>query len=414
MPHPKKRTAKKVETPQELGPGDHRTLGKTLDLFSFHDVAPGAVFWHPKGMTVFRELEKYARALNDENGYQEISTPILVKRELFERSGHWEHYRDYMFWFTNPRDKAELLVLKPMNCPESTYLYNAAPRSHRDLPLRLAELGRLHRNERSGTLGGLFRVRQITMDDAHIYVRPDQVEAEVEKVIEIIERFYRLCGFTPRYVLATKPASALGSTKDWRLAEDALLRALEKKHITFTTDKGAGAFYGPKIEVHLDDAQGRDWQLGTAQLDIAMLPKQFKLAYVDEQGKKQMPWVIHRAVFGSFERFIGIMLEHLNGALPLWLSPVQIGILTVNDAVIPYSKTVASELIGKGFRISIDERNETIGKKIREGELQKIPYLLVIGGKEVGANTVAVRERGKGDIGQMPLAQFVATLRGQI
>ncbi|MFY9462017.1 MAG: threonine--tRNA ligase, partial [Candidatus Sungiibacteriota bacterium] len=314
------------QEPKELPENDHRLLGQRLDLFSFHDIAPGAPFWHQKGMLIFRELEKYARKLNDDNGYQEISTPILVKKELFEQSGHWEHYRDNMFWFKNPRDKNETLIIKPMNCPESTFVYNSSVRSYKDLPLRLAEIGRLHRNERSGTLGGLFRVRQITMDDAHIYVRPDQVRDEVRAVIAIIEHFYGLFGLKPRYVLATKPKEALGTKQDWALAEEALADALKKEKISYEIAKGDGAFYGPKIEVHMKDSQGRDWQLGTAQLDLVMLPKQFKLFYTDAESQKQTPWVIHRAIFGSFERFIGILLEHYAGALPFWLSPVQVAV----------------------------------------------------------------------------------------
>lgn len=408
----KKRVAKKaIEAPKELPPNDHRTLGQLLDLFSFHEIAPGAPFWHHKGMTIFRELERYAQKINDENGYQEISTPILVKKEVFEKSGHWDFYRDNMFWFNNPRDKKETLVVKPMNCPESTYIYNSTIRSYNDLPLRLAEIGRLNRNELSGTLGGLFRVRQITMDDAHIFVRPDQVEEEVGAVIKIIEEFYSSFGFKPRYVLATRPKKALGAKKVWDVAEHALEQALKKQNTAYTVDKGEGAFYGPKIEVHMEDSQGRDWQMGTAQLDLVMLPKQFDLSYIDENGKKQMPWVIHRAVFGSFERFIGILLEHFNGALPFWLSPVQARILTINDKILDYAKEVEQELKRNNVRVEVDGRNESLGKKIREGEMQKIPYLLIIGEKEKSARTLNVRVRGKGDVGEKSIATFLAVLK---
>lgn len=405
-----KKTQPSNKKENELPENDHRALGQRLDLFSFHDIAPGAPFWHPKGMTIFRELEKAARKINDENGYLEISTPILVKKEVFEKSGHWEHYRDNMFWFKNPTDENETLVVKPMNCPESTYIYNSATRSYKDMPLRLAEIGRLNRNERSGTLGGMFRVRQITMDDAHIYVRPDQVEEEIENVIALIEKFYRGFGFEPRFVLATKPEGALGTEQDWALAEAALTNALQKSNIEFSIEKGEGAFYGPKIEVHMKDSQDRDWQLGTAQLDLVMLPKQFELSYIDEGGDKKMPWVIHRAIFGSFERFVGILLEHFNGALPFWLSPVQIAVLTINDAVREYATKVTKEIQGAGIRAIIDDRNETIGKKIRENEMQKIPYLVVIGAREAEAGTVAVRERGKGDVGTMVLAEFLTKI----
>ena len=405
---------KKKTEPVELPANDHRALGRVLDLFSFHEIAPGAPFWHHKGMVIFRELERYARVLNDENGYQETSTPILVKKEGFEKSGHWEHYRENMFWFKNPRDKKETLVVKPMNCPESTFIYNSAIRSYKDLPLRLAEIGRLNRNERSGTLGGLFRVRQITMDDAHIYVRPDQVEEEVSAVIKIIEHFYGLFKLKPRYVLATRPKKALGTKKDWQLAEAALETALKKSGIAYIIAKGEGAFYGPKIEVHMEDSQGRDWQLGTAQLDLVMLPKQFKLSYIDEGGKQKMPWVIHRAIFGSFERFVGILLEHFNGALPFWLSPVQVKILTLNEKVARYAESIKNELTESKIRAELDNRNESIGKKIREAEMQKIPYLLVVGEKEEQAKTVSIRVRGEGDIGAKKLEELIASLKKKI
>ena len=405
-----KQKAKVAEPPKELPPNDHRALGQSLDLFSFHEIAPGAPFWHNKGMIIFRELERYARKINDENGYQEISTPILVKKDVFEKSGHWDFYRDNMFWFNNPRDKKETLVVKPMNCPESTYIYNSTVRSYNDLPLRLAEIGRLNRNELSGTLGGLFRVRQITMDDAHIFVCPEQVEEEVAVVIKIIEEFYSSFGFKPRYVLATRPKKALGSKKVWDTAEHALEEALKKQNTAYSIDKGEGAFYGPKIEVHMEDSQGRDWQMGTAQLDLVMLPKQFNLSYIDKNGKKQMPWVIHRAVFGSFERFIGILLEHFSGALPFWLSPMQARILTINDKVLDYAKEVEQELKKNDVRVEIDGRNESLGKKIREGEMQKIPYLLIVGEKEKSARSVNVRERGKGDLGAKALDDFMKKL----
>ena len=386
---------------------DHRDLGQELDLFSFHEIAPGAPFWHGKGMIIFRELEKYGRAINDREGYEEISTPILVKKELFEKSGHWEHYRNNMFYFKNPVDENETLAVKPMNCPESTYVYNSKIRSYKDLPLRLAEIGRLHRNELSGTLGGLFRVRQITMDDAHIYLRPDQAEEEIIKIVKIIDNFYKEMGFEATYVLATKPEKALGDKEDWDKAENALNEALKKLKIKYEIAKGEGAFYGPKIEVHINDSQGRDWQLGTAQLDLVMLPEKFDLAYIDENGQKQKPWVIHRAIFGSFERFIGIMLEHFNGALPFWLSPVQVKILTINEKLENYAKEIENTLKEKNIRVELDLRNESIGKKIRESEMQKIPYIFVVGEKEEKENKVAVRERGKGDLGSIKISEFL-------
>ena len=395
----------------ELHENDHRRIGQKFGLFSFEAIAPGAPFWHPKGMMIFRELERYARKLNDENGYDEISTPILVKKEVFEKSGHWKHYKENMFWFKNPTDKNETLVVKPMNCPESTYVYNSQIRSFRDLPLRLAEIGRLHRNERSGTLGGLFRVRQITMDDAHIYCAPEQAEEEIKSVIKIIDDFYKMFGFEPTYVLATRPEKALGDKGTWKKAEEALSGALEKSQIKYEIAKGEGAFYGPKIEVHMRDSQNRDWQLGTAQLDLVMLPEQFKLFYTDSQGKKAMPWVIHRAIFGSFERFIGILTEHYAGTFPFWLAPVQVAVLSVNDTVLPYAKSVVTEIRRIGYRTELDSRNETIGKKIREGEMQKIPYLLMLGPREVESKKVSVRERGGKDLGAMSVESLIELLK---
>ncbi len=385
---------------------DHRELGQLMDLFSFHDIAPGAPFWHPKGMIIFRELEKLGRQINDKNGYQEISTPIMVKTEVFKKSGHWDHYRDNMFYFTNPVDDKEQLAIKPMNCPESTYIFNAKIRSYRELPLRLAEIGRLHRNELSGTLGGMFRVRQITMDDAHIYCCPDQVEEEVKNKIDIFEKFYAVFNMKPNYVLATRPEKFLGDKKDWDKAENALKNALQASNTKYEVKEGDGAFYGPKIEVHLRDSQGRDWQMGTAQLDLVMLPKQFDVNYIDEDGQKKMPWVIHRAIFGSFERFIGMLLEHLDGNLPAWLSPMQVSIINVGEKHFNYAQEVKCKLEKIGVRASLEEQNLTVGKKIREADMQKIPLIIIVGDKEVENKTVSLREGGE-DKGVLELDNFL-------
>lgn len=393
---------------------DHRDIGQALDLFSFHEIAPGAPFWHPKGMIIFRELEKFAREINDADGYREVSTPILVKKEHFEQSGHWQNFRENMFYFTNPRDDKEVLVLKPMNCPESTYVYNARVRSYRELPLRLAEIGRLHRNEPSGTLGGLFRVRQITMDDAHIYCLPEQAEAEIAKIIKTITDFYNLFGFETTHVLATRPEKYQGEMKDWEHAEEALEEALKKSKVKYTVAKGEGAFYGPKIEMHLRDSQDRDWQLGTAQIDVAMLPAKFDIKYTDENGERKTPTVIHRAIFGSFERFIGVLLEHTGGNLPLWLSPVQVAIANITDEQLGYAKEVFEKLKAEEIRVELYNQNDTIGKKIREAELQKIPYIAVIGEKEAGSGNIAIRKRGEGDKGQMKLEEFIGGLKEEI
>jgi len=374
---------------------DHRELGQLLDLFSFHDIAPGAPFWHPKGMALFRVLEQLARQMNDNAGYKEISTPIMVKSDVFKKSGHWEHYRKNMFHFINPTDENEELAIKPMNCPESTYVFNATTRSYRDMPLRLAELGRLHRNELSGTLGGLFRVRQITMDDAHVYCRPDQVEDEIRHILELTNRFYALFGFIPTCVLATRPEKFMGEASDWEKAEAALKNALDALHIPYEVQAGEGAFYGPKIEFHLRDSQNRDWQMGTAQLDLVMLPKQFGTEYIDEEGNKKMPWVIHRALFGSFERFIGMMLEHTDGTLPVWLAPVQATVLYVSDDQRAYAEEVCNALIASGVRAELDMQNATLGKKIRAAEIMRIPVIAVIGEKEITARTVSIRNEVK-------------------
>ncbi|MBI2064347.1 MAG: threonine--tRNA ligase [Candidatus Yanofskybacteria bacterium] len=398
------------ETPKQ----DHRDIGQALDLFSFHEIAPGAPFWHPKGMVIFKELEKAAREINETEGYQEISTPILVKKEHFEQSGHWQHYRENMFYFANPRDEKEVLVLKPMNCPESTYVYNAKIRSYRDLPLRLSEIGRLHRNELSGTLGGLFRVRQFTQDDAHIFCLPNQTKVEVVKIIKTVSDFYALFGFETTYVLATRPEKFPGEMVDWDYAEKVLKEALEKSKVKYTVAKGEGAFYGPKIEMHLRDSQDRDWQLGTAQIDIAMLPAKFDIKYTDEHGEQKRPAVIHRAIFGSFERFIGVLLEHTGGALPLWLSPVQVAILPISDKQNKWAQNVYEELRKNGLRAELNLDNETLGKKIRAAEIQKIPYLLIVGEKEEKAKAVAVRQRSKGDIGQMELEKFISQIKKEV
>ena len=393
---------------------DHRDIGRELDLFSFHDVAPGAPFWHPNGMIIFRELERYARKLNDESGFNEISTPILVKDVLFKKSGHWDHYRENIFWFVNPRDENETLAIKPMNCPESTYVFNSTVRSYRDLPLRLAEIGRLHRNELSGTLGGLLRVRQITMDDAHIYVRPDQVESEVVAILKTIKDFYGLFGFEPKYTLATRPDSALGTTEDWDNAERALEAALKNAGEKFTLARGEGAFYGPKIEVHMNDSQGRDWQMGTAQLDLVMLPKKFDLAYTDEDGSRKMPWVIHRAIFGSFERFIGMLLEETGGALPVWLSPIQAVVASISDKSADFASNTWTKLKHAGVRARLDNRPETINKKIRDAEALKIPYILVVGPKEAEAEMVNMRVRSTNEQKTLSIDEFVALVRQQL
>jgi len=353
---------------EEAKKRDHRKLGRELDLFVFHDIAPGAPFWLPKGMILFRELEKFLRSELDRRGYEEINTPILVKKDVWERSGHWDHYRENMF-IVEADDT--VYSLKPMNCPESTYVYRHKLRSYKDLPLRFSEIGRLHRNELSGALGGLFRVRQITMDDAHIFCRPDQVLAEISSIIDLISDFYRVFGLAARYALSTKPDGAMGEPKLWEMAEKNLAEALESKSLKYEVREKDGAFYGPKIDIQIEDALGRFWQVATIQLDFVMLPERFDLEYVAEDGSRQRPVAIHRAIFGSFERFIGIITEHFAGDFPLWLAPVQAVILPITDSQHDYGKNVHAEFKKAGIRADLDMRNEKIGYKIREWELKQ-------------------------------------------
>ncbi|MEN3038962.1 MAG: threonine--tRNA ligase, partial [Candidatus Kryptonium sp.] len=396
---------------EEAKKRDHRRLGKELELFVFHDIAPGAPFWLPKGMIIFRELEKFIREELDKRGYEEISTPILVKKDLWERSGHWEHYKENMFVL---EVEDEIYSLKPMNCPESTYVYKMKTRSYRDLPLRLAEIGRLHRNEISGALGGMFRVRQITMDDAHIYCRPDQILNEINELIDFINYVYGIFKFEPAYYLSTKPDNAMGDPNLWEQAEQALKTALEQNGIKYGLKEKEGAFYGPKIDVQIKDALGRDWQVATIQLDFVMLPERFDLTYIDVDGQAKRPVAIHRAIFGSFERFVGILTEHFAGNFPVWLAPVQVTVLPITDAQNDYAKEVFEKLKNAKIRAEIDLRNEKINYKIREAETKKIPYMLVIGEREKINQTVSVRRHGKGDLGAFDLESFISRIKFEI
>ena len=397
---------------EEAKKRDHRKLGKELELFVFHDIAPGAPFWLPKGMIIFRELEKFIREELDKRNYVEISTPILVKKDLWEQSGHWEHYRENMFVLKVGDD---IYSLKPMNCPESTYVYRFKIRSYRDLPLRLAEIGRLHRNEITGALGGMFRVRQITMDDAHIYCRPDQIMDEIDQLIDFVNYVYRdIFGFEPRYFLSTKPDDAMGDPELWNKAESALKEALEKNGIEYKLKEKEGAFYGPKIDVQVKDALGRDWQVATIQLDFVMLPERFDLSYIDRDGKPKRPVVIHRAIFGSFERFVGILTEHFAGNFPTWLAPVQVAVLPITDAQNSYAEVVFEKLKSEGIRAEVNLKNDKITYKIREAETQKVPYMLIVGAKEMENETVSVRKHRKGDLGEFKLEDFISKIKTEI
>ena len=409
----------KEESRLENGKNDHRAIGEQLDLFSFHEVAPGTAFWHGKGMIIFRELEKLIREELDREGYEEISTPIMVKKEVFEKSGHWKYYRENMFYFDEDKpvretQGRETYVLKPMNCPESTYVYGSKIRSYKDLPLRFSEIGRLHRNELSGVLGGLFRARQFTMDDAHIYLRQDQIQGEVSSLLKLVTKVYAIFGFSPKFYLSTMPEKAMGDKKVWQKAEEALEMALRENEMKYELKEKDGAFYGPKIDIEIKDSLGRSWQLATIQLDLVMLPEQFGLSYIDEKGQKQKPTVIHRAVYGSFERFIGILLEHFEGALPLWLSPVQAVVLPVSEKFEKYGKKVFEELNRAGIRVEISDANETLGKRIREAEMRKIPYVIVVGEKEESARNVNVRKRGSRDNLEFKLLELLQRIQKEI
>lgn len=392
---------------------DHKQIGQELELFFTDEIAPGAPFWLPKGMVIFKELEKYIRELTEKAGYLETSTPIMVKSELFKQSGHWEKFGEHNMYNLTLSDEEDgsnpqMYSLKPMNCPESTILYRFRPRSYRELPLRLSEIGRLHRREKSGEVNGLLRVRQLTMDDAHIYATEDQIFDEVSTILDMMIEFYKSFGFEYDLRLATKPEVRAGKDENWEKAEKDLEEVLKRKNIKTSDKKGEGAFYGPKIDVHIKDSQGRDWQLATVQLDFAQ-PEAFKLEYIDEHGKKQRPVMIHRAIFGSFERFIAILTEHFQGAFPTWLSPVQVVVVPISEKNNKYAQKVGDQLKDEGVRVAVDQRSETMQSKIRDAASEKIPYMLIVGDREEKENKVAVRTRDGKDLGAMPLEKFLDT-----
>lgn len=399
-----------LERIEEAKRRDHRKLGQELDLFGIADEGPGFPFFYPKGMIIRNELEDFWRQLHRQWGYQEIKTPMILSRELWERSGHWDHYEENMYFL---KIDEEDYAVKPMNCPGGIICYKRRPHSYRELPIRYGELGLVHRHERSGVLHGLMRVRCFTQDDAHIFMLPDQITEEIIKVFDLIDVVYKTFGFPYRVELSTKPENAMGSDEIWDLATDALKRALEKKGMDYQINEGDGAFYGPKIDFHLVDALGRDWQCGTIQLDFTM-PECFDLTYIGEDGEKHRPVMIHRVAFGSIERFLGILTEHYAGAFPVWLAPVQARVITVADRHLPFATEVAAGLEEKGFRVEVDDRNERVGYKIRDGELEKVPYLLVVGDKETEARAVSVRKRGQGDLGRIPMAEFAGQLAGEV
>ena len=395
-----------LERLEEAKRRDHRKLGKELGLFMMADEGPGFPFFLPKGMVLKNTLLDYWRKCHKRYGYVEISTPIILNQELWHRSGHWDHYKDNMY--TTVID-GEDYAIKPMNCPGGMLVYKNEPHSYRDLPLRMAELGLVHRHEMSGALHGLFRVRCFTQDDAHIFMTPDQMKDEIKNVVKLFDEIYSTFGLTYQIELSTMPEDHMGDEKDWKFAEDTLQAAITEMGKDFVINAGDGAFYGPKLDFHLADSLGRTWQCGTIQLDFQM-PERFELEYVGEDGEKHRPVMIHRALLGSIERFIGVITEHFAGAFPAWLSPVQVKILPVTDRAIEYAKTTAAQLDSEGFRVEVDERNEKIGKKIREATLEKVPFMLVVGDRDMEAGTVSVRTRGGEDLGAMPLADFAAKL----
>lgn len=387
---------------------DHREIGRELKLFIFNDVAPGAVFWLPKGLTMFNQLEKWLRQLYLKENILEVSTPILVNKKLWERSGHWEKFKENMFLL---KDGQQEFALKPMNCPGSALIYESDIRSYNDLPLRYAEIGRLHRNEVSGSLGGLFRVRQLTMDDLHIYCRPDQIQDEITNVLKQIQDFHKMFNFNDsEYFLATRPKKAIGEKKLWDQAEDALKKSLKANKIKYQIKEGDGAFYGPKVDINVKDSQNRDWTLSTVQLDFN-IPERFKLKYTDKDGKEKQPVIIHRAIFGTFERFIGILLEHTQGVLPTWIVPVQVKLLPVSDQFLEYTKGIASKLQAENIRVEIDESNESVGKKVRSAELEKVPYYVVIGQKEKDGGELAVTIRGKKETKNIRINDLITQIK---
>ncbi len=389
---------------------DHRQIGQELDLFSFHDVAPGAVFWHPKGWIIYRTLQEFIRRKLSKEGYREIFTPAMVKSDLFKKSGHWEFYNENMF---NLLHEKESYSLKPMNCPEASLVYGARTRSYQDLPLRFSEFGILHRNELSGVLGGLFRVRQFTIDDAHHFVRPDQIQEEIHKLILLIVDFYKSLNFKPEFYLSTKPDKAMGDPKLWKEAESDLKKALENSKVKYGIKEKDGAFYGPKIDIHIKDSQGRDWQLATIQLDF-QIPEKLKLEYIDKDGQPKRPIIIHRAITGSLERFIGILTEHYQGAFPLWLAPVQVMIMPITDNQEAFAKKIVEDLREEGVRAELDNRPERLQAKIRDSSLQKIPYLGIIGNREVESANISVRLQNGKDLGSLKISEFLQKLKQEI
>jgi threonyl-tRNA synthetase len=389
---------------------DHKKLGRELELYSFHPESPGSAFWHPKGMIIWNEMEKYGKSLRAKYSFQEIQTPILAKNILWKQSGHWDHYKDSMF---SIKTENETFSIKPMDCPFNILIYKERTQSYRDLPIRFTEIGRIMRNEKSGELNGLLRVRYLTQDDSHIFCLPSQAEKEISNLLKMVKEYYPAFGLVPKYYLSTRPDDFMGEASGWNRAEKNLSSALKKEKIKFEIKEKDGAFYGPKIDIDINDALGRSWQLATIQLDFQM-PKRFSLGYIDDKGKEQPPVMIHAAVFGSFERFIGILTEHYGGAFPLWLSPLQIEVIPVSDKFKKYGEEINSLLLANNMRSVIRESSESLGKRIRAAQNRKTNYMLIVGEKEMKAKTVAVRDREKGDLGAMKLDKFLEKIKKEL
>ena len=395
---------------EEAKKRDHRKLGKELGLFMFAEEGPGFPFFLPKGMTLKNTLIDYWREIHQRDGYQEVSTPIILSRKLWENSGHWDHYKDNMY--TTVIDEEDYAV-KPMNCPGGMLVYKNQPHSYRDLPLRVGELGLVHRHEKSGQLHGLMRVRCFTQDDAHIFMRDDQIEDEIKGVTKLINEVYTQFGFEDFVELSTRPEDSMGSDEDWEMATNGLKKALEDMGLEYIVNEGDGAFYGPKIDFHLRDSLGRTWQCGTIQLDFQM-PQRFDLEYTAEDGSKKRPIMIHRVCFGSIERFIGILIEHFAGKFPVWLAPVQVKVIPVSEKSMDYATGVYEKLKAAGIRTELDHKDEKVGYKIRQAQLEKVPFMLVLGEKEAAEGAITVRSRDKGDLGAAQLEDFIADIKRMV
>ncbi len=395
---------------EEAKKRDHTKLGKELKLFAIMNEGKGLPFFLPNGMVLKNTLIEYWRQIHTREDYVEVNTPIMLNRSLWETSGHWFHYRDNMY--TTKVDEEDFAI-KPMNCPGGILVYKNEPHSYKDLPIRMGELGLVHRHEKSGQLHGLFRVRSFTQDDAHIFMTPSQIKDEIKGIVRLINEVYTLFGFKYHVELSTRPENSMGSDEDWNTATDALKSALDDMGFTYVVNEGDGAFYGPKIDFHLEDSIGRTWQCGTIQLDF-QLPQRFELEYVGEDGQKHRPIMVHRVVFGSIERFIGILIEHFAGKFPVWLSPLQVKILPITDKQEGYAKELYAKMKEAGIRVQVDDRNEKIGYKIREAQMEKVPYMLVVGANEAEAGQVAVRRRDKGDMGAIAADEFIAMVKADI